>query len=450
MICATLQTARLVWREGRIGAMPDIKLYVRNTEDGKEHVISCPPDLKVADFIAELLDGLQLPVAVWVLDDEESGFRLDPKATLISNGVANGHHLRLHRDVQVGEKAPHKKLLGEEPPMEVEELEEEEDLQKAPCKPPRKPLLQDEVRLWFSVRKRGRHATPATPSSVLFTTFHPKQIRPTTAYRLLAYAHVSDALAAVKADAEGRLGHQFQRYSQRAAEPTHTVSRGARITVIPYLSGCRFNRPSISFDWIENWHCAEFQFEADPSPSDSTVTGAVGFYVGPILVAEVLFSAVITASSPEATALPQSSTVRPYSAVFVSYSHADRKIVDSLERAYAVLGLRYLRDVRELRSGENWNAALKEKIEIADIFQLCWSNAAKSSPNVEEEWRHAIRQERPQFIRPVYWERPMPTPPLELENIHFAYLELQGRRGIFSRIHKWFRRLVRNNSDRYN
>jgi hypothetical protein len=97
--------------------------------------------------------------------------------------------------------------------------------------------------------------------------------------------------------------------------------------------------------------------------------------------------------------------------------------VKQLEQAYRALGLEYLRDVRILRSGEKWNPALLEAIERADIFQLCWSMAAKQSVYVRKEWRYALTLQRPSFIRPVYWETPMPAAPRQLAKIHFAYLD---------------------------
>ena len=78
--------------------MRDLKLHVHNSEDGRDHVIDSPPEISAADLIAELVDALQLPPGDWVLDDEESSSALDPQSSLISNGVASGHHLRLHKN----------------------------------------------------------------------------------------------------------------------------------------------------------------------------------------------------------------------------------------------------------------------------------------------------------------------------------------------------------------
>lgn len=81
-----------------------------------------------------------------------------------------------------------------------------------------------------------------------------------------------------------------------------------------------------------------------------------------------------------------------------------------------------MRDLTILRTGEEWNPKLLKKIEEADIFQLCWSAAAKKSRYVEQEWRHALDLQRLHFIRPMYWEMPFPKPPLELKSLHFARL----------------------------
>lgn len=77
------------------------------------------------------------------------------------------------------------------------------------------------------------------------------------------------------------------------------------------------------------------------------------------------------------------------------------------------------------RSGEKWAPALLKRIEESEIFQFLWSEAAKRSAYVRQEWRHALSLHRDFFIRPVYWEHPMPQPPQELEEIHFAYLQLR-------------------------
>jgi hypothetical protein len=164
------------------------------------------------------------------------------------------------------------------------------------------------------------------------------------------------------------------------------------------------------------------------------IEGRVAFYVGPILIGETRLFGIITdephklnyyqsQSSPDES-LWRETWTSPYRAIFVSYSHEDSYVVDQLELAYRALGDEYLRDISVLRSGENWNPALLAKINDANVFQLCWSEAAKRSQYVEKEWQHALGLQRRNFIRPMYWQIPMPKPPNELSDIHFAYIRI--------------------------
>lgn len=162
---------------------------------------------------------------------------------------------------------------------------------------------------------------------------------------------------------------------------------------------------------------------------DQNVEGRVSFYVGPLLIGETPLRIVITQNLPSFTSSAEQSSrlweetgTSPYRAIFVSYSHRDAMIVDQLELAYRALGDDYLRDISILRSGESWSPALLAKIRQANIFQLCWSFSAKKSPNVEQEWRFALGLSRSSFIRPMYWELPMPDPPEELKEIHFSFV----------------------------
>jgi hypothetical protein len=279
---------------------------------------------------------------------------------------------------------------------------------------------------------QARHALSAQePAARLqFTAYHPTDVRPETWYTLLAYAHLPEALAAVQSDSRTRLGPQAGNAGQGRSQATQTIARGAEMVVVPELPGCRFNPPRTSFLWLEDWHRTEFRVQATPDLPDfalgQAVNGRVAFYVGPILVAEVpIWTHFQEEADASAADLPDIQvTTDSYQRIFLSYSHQDALIVQQLERAYTVLGMQSLRDVHVLRSGEEWHPALLRHIEQADIFQLYWSNNAKHSTYIEHEWRHALTQTRPSFIRPLYWEHPMPDPPPELAAIHFAYFSL--------------------------
>jgi phage tail-like protein len=286
-------------------------------------------------------------------------------------------------------------------------------------------------------------------NKVNFGVYHPKRIMPGTWSGLLVYVYLSDALSAIQSDSKARLGHKKAKsYGTVRAAATKDVGRGAQIRVVPDLPGCVLNPPNASLLWCEDWHRVEFRFQRLPDWSkfaqETDVHGSVSFYVGAVLIGQVTISTQLVADVEEpiwGQLAFQRSDV--YRSIFVSYSHKDTKIVKQLEKAYQVLGDEYLRDIRALRSGEKWHPKLLEMIEQADVFQLCWSSHAKDSSYVEQEWRHALKQRRPSFIRPVYWEKPMPPPPPPLTSIHFAYLDLGWYRQILILMKVGWQKLTR-------
>lgn len=63
-----------------------------------------------------------------------------------------------------------------------------------------------------------------------------------------------------------------------------------------------------------------------------------------------------------------------------------------------------------------------ELVAEADVFQLFWSHNSRTSRYVELEWRHALSLSKADdFVRPMYWERPRPSAPPELDRLHFEY-----------------------------
>jgi hypothetical protein len=53
---------------------------------------------------------------------------------------------------------------------------------------------------------------------------------------------------------------------------------------------------------------------------------------------------------------------------------------------------------------------------------LFWSENSSKSEYCRQEWQYALQLKRGEgFIRPVFWQEPIPTPPEELSDIHFDF-----------------------------
>ena len=277
-------------------------------------------------------------------------------------------------------------------------------------------------------RYAHRVSQPPHPrGSVEFSAYFPSVLPPSSWQSIVVYAHVPSARRQVQADSthffDGKASPDVSRARARTL-----IREGAEIQIVPWLPDCEFNPPRASISWMEEWHRVVFRVRTLTSDESSRV-GVVRFYVGCVLVGELsIWPAVMDLDTSANTPPAMRSRDAAYQSVFVSYSHDDAVIVDQLQHAYSVLGMAYIRDVNMLRSGEHWNDAIVSAIPSADIFQLCWSHAAKGSRFVEREWRCALGLQRRHFIRPVFWETPIPEPPTELAHLHFAQLQwLQQR-----------------------
>ena len=303
---------------------------------------------------------------------------------------------------------------------------------------------------------------PSTPlpvdENVQFTVYRPHAVRPEIWYPLLAFAHLAerrpgapanqpDPLDQVKALAQRALGDQAAAYGTPGADSRGGVPREGLLTFVPYVDGVDFNPRSQSFEWREDVHQQSFRLSARRETVGGTVRGQLTVYLGAFILADIdlAFRVEETAPAPPTTDQPHpwfpaqmavapaaassatmgAVTATPYRRVFPSYSHKDLAIVRQAEAYGRALGDVYLRDRVALRSGEQWNERLLELIEEADVFQLFWSHNSMRSDYVRREWEHAVSLRRPAFIRPTYWEVPMPEsdhprlPPEDLAGLHF-------------------------------
>jgi hypothetical protein len=80
--------------------------------------------------------------------------------------------------------------------------------------------------------------------------------------------------------------------------------------------------------------------------------------------------------------------------VFLSYSSKDRETVSAIATAYEAAGVQHFFDRTSLKSGEEWSPRLRQEIDRADLFHLCWSKSAADSEWVAKEAEHALTRRR--------------------------------------------------------
>ena len=285
---------------------------------------------------------------------------------------------------------------------------------------------------------------PVLDDDVRFTFYRPQVLPPGRWASLLVYVHKTDPVVEpgrgsvdpteqVEAQARAHFGGAVPRPVGEDAR--QALARGARLRIVPDLPGIRCNPPEAEVQWWEPVHEVVFRLLAPPELAGDTVRGAVRIWCGLLIVGEVSIAMRVTTDGPPAEAPPRAEPVQRYRKIFPSYSHRDSAVVESFAVAARALGDQYLQDVLTLRAGERWDARLLELIEDADVFQLFWSSNSMGSPHCRDEWDHALALQRPLFIRPIYWEDPLPEdqgqglPPAGLRALHFVKVSAAGATG---------------------
>ena len=298
---------------------------------------------------------------------------------------------------------------------------------------------------------RARHdadvtVPPRTPSpiqeakrlfdeNVQFTVFRPRALVPAVWHTMLVFAHLSEPRADASPDephpvkemerqAEAVLG-TLDAHGRQTVDSLESVPRDGELRLVPHAEGITFNPPSRQFTWKESVHREEFRLMADAASRKETIRGRLSVYLGSLVIAEVgLIFKIGTDSTAGETVRD---VARRYRNIFASYSHLDEAVVEEFSEYARAMGDRYLRDVIDLRAGERWQTALEDLIRHADVFQLFWSWNALASPHVRHEWQYALSLQRASFVRPVYWDDPLPArgdlPPASLSALHFERIQ---------------------------
>jgi hypothetical protein len=300
------------------------------------------------------------------------------------------------------------------------------------------------ARVLASARSVGEasSSTRALPADdVQLTVFRPKVIRPNVWRPLMAAMHLAERRPDAPADAPSPLeqvqtiarqvlGAERTQFSDITVDARQAVPHEGEITLVPSVDGIEFNPSRATFRWVEDQHVVWFRLRADDALDGHTARGRIAAYLGVVLIAEVDIALKVesTASADSDVDLSEPVAAKAYRRIFASYSHLDAEIVRQVALVASSLGDSFVRDVTHLRAGERWGRALKRLINQADVFQLFWSWNAMRSPHVRREWEYALSLRRDAFIRPTYWEDPLPElpqeglPPEELKSLHFHQL----------------------------
>jgi hypothetical protein len=298
-----------------------------------------------------------------------------------------------------------------------------------------------------AIASSPHHATPPpvlapSPEDAQFTAYYPDMTNPEVDNTLYVYAYVRRMLSQVHRDVmeSGETSRGGAPVSQ-TAKRSLGLPKETPITITPECEHVEFVPSSITQKWNGGWMRFRFTYKTQAPPGSDQLAIRVSIRVLAMEIANIECTTkvmrreagdrpeVSAGVNPLAAAKFDSHTSVPYQGIFVSYSRKDAKVVRMYRLVQEAVGNDVFMDTYSIRAGENWEAALANAIDTADIFQLFWSENSAKSSSVRNEWDYALNHRYPEtrcvgFIRPVYWSLPMPAPPGELKHLNFKFVPL--------------------------
>jgi hypothetical protein len=319
-----------------------------------------------------------------------------------------------------------KTIAGKRPIQYVESESDMDDAVRV-AKSAHEALLRQTQAIIEAVKSEEAAIVRDDLQDISFSCGYSQEIESTKTYPLWVFVHqaeLRDELARVVASRAEAAGVRF---SFASSSLSTRLAIGTVLKILPRLPRAVCTPRSVEVEWRGDLQEAGFNVSAPSAKPGDRIDGSIDVFCGAALVGVIPVSLVVVAGEPTPSLYVE--TAKMFRSIFASYSHLDNTIVDACIGAYRALGMYVLIDKDALMAGEQFEPALAILIQRADLFQLFWSTQSKASSWVEKEWRQALALTGPagrkgsRFIRPVYWEEPMPQPPDELAPLHFFKLD---------------------------
>lgn len=292
--------------------------------------------------------------------------------------------------------------------------------------------------------------TATDTSDVRFSAYYAREVQADERQTIHVYAHLDSMAEAIAEDAER---FQDDAPRRRQSKETAQIKLHAKVTIHLEGEGLEFEPEELTKRWRGDWLRYSFDFYAPASLIDESVMVEAIVSVEGVEISSLRWSIDVVASeetapdsvaaskaeetpappqeeNPLAAAKAQHAHVQSkvYQSIFISYSRRDVEVVRAYYNAQIALGNQVFMDTVDIRTGSDWQASLAEAIDKADIMQLFWSKNSAQSDNVRDEWTYALQERCAEtqcrgFIRPVFWQKPMPDVPQTLGHLNFRFVQ---------------------------
>lgn len=157
--------------------------------------------------------------------------------------------------------------------------------------------------------------------------------------------------------------------------------------------GIEVDEPIQEMIWQGHYTDCQFGVYVPEDYKPSSMMGTVMLTVNDVPRVRMMFQTKIVSQPQKLYAKIESKT---FQKIFISYSHKDESTVKYFAKAFQAQGVDYFFDRHYLKAGDVYPLKIKEYINSADLFILCWSKNAAESDYVQLERQQALALAFPQ------------------------------------------------------
>ena len=153
------------------------------------------------------------------------------------------------------------------------------------------------------------------------------------------------------------------------------------------------NDPVQEMIWQGHYTDCQFGVFVPEDYKPSSLMGTVMLTINDVPCGRMMFKTKIVSQPHKLYAKIDCKT---YHKIFISYSHMDEQRVKYIAEAYRAQGVDYFFDRHYLKGGDVYPDKIRDYINSADLFILCWSKNAAESDYVTLERHQALALAYPQ------------------------------------------------------
>lgn len=157
--------------------------------------------------------------------------------------------------------------------------------------------------------------------------------------------------------------------------------------------GIEIDEPTQEMIWQGHYTDCQFGVFVPEDYKPASMMGTVMLTVSDVPCGRMMFKTKIVSQPQKLYAKIES---KVFQKIFISYSHKDESTVKYFAKAFQAQGVDYFFDRHYLKAGDVYPLKIREYINSADLFILCWSKNAAESEYVQLERQQALALAFPQ------------------------------------------------------